>query len=142
MLTDQKKCSLCKIVIPNCQTCISKANCTQCNQGYYPKADSSACLNCREAIPSCLSCLSGDRCISCEQGYGVDGGWKCSSCSVMMEGCLLCEGLGRCSACMQEYELLPDGSCKPTGQTSVIVIALGVAGGAVLLVVMGTHGIM
>ena len=55
----------------------------------------------------------------------------------MMEGCIVCDRFNNCSQCMSDYDL-QDGVCVGSGGgVNVIAIALGVAGGVVVLIILG-----
>ena len=126
-------------MISYCQKCTAKDNCTQCSDGYYVKSDRKGCLKCSGAIAHCLRCVSESQCTGCESGFGVDRGGSCGACADMMEGCLVCDRYNSCSQCTQNFEL-QDGVCRDNGGgANVIAIALGAAGGVVVLVALGTR---
>ena len=87
---------------------------------------------------NCITCRSGSNCTKCDLGYGINAAFSCTICSDLVKGCLYCSNYSKCETCLHGYELTEDGKCENGKKVNIIAISLGVAGGVIFLVVVGT----
>ena len=98
-LSNPKPCST---AIPNCLTCYSSTNCTQCNSVSLLTNNNQTCTNCRNVMANCLNCINITSCIKCLLGGSVPGG-----CTKVI-GCILVtqntDGTSYCAKCDPYYD--------------------------------------
>lgn len=101
------KCALCADVIPNCYTCNSRTNCTNCESGYFVD-NNGKCQKCD--LTHCLFCQSGSsspKCDKCEFGYFLTSSGTCQKCSD--KNCFECAN-DKCTSCNSGF-VPEDGKC-------------------------------
>lgn len=97
--------------IPNCLSCSSYFNCTQCEPNYYYDLPSYSCIyNCSAIDPNCIVCSSSLSCSQCASGFFLNmAGTQCLEACLDIN-CLACSNSSICTQCFTGFKV-SNNSC-------------------------------